>query len=237
MEDLDSLLELKDYKSIIKIFSRKKYRYKNIEQNIDRTSIQERNNWVKYIKDTCKIYKYYKHLLRKNNTGDILTYLGSISTYQTKQEVLLCLRALDLKLLVLKFGEENLQQLKNFVYIHSDLLTQCRREKVKFKECSIKLHILDNFNNIFPNYEFIGKEVVVDKIGKIDILAKDKESGREVIIEVKSNTQNPNKQLLAYAKGYDNPILVGITNMDKKYYLDNIKYIKISKFGYKKKER
>jgi hypothetical protein len=88
--------------------------------------------------------------------------------------------------------------------------------------------IINNFNKFFPKYNFIKQEVSVKNIGKIDILAKDKVSGRNVIIEIKTNKQNPNKQLLAYATGYDNPILVGITNMDKKYYLDNIIYYTVT---------
>nr|DAW82340.1 MAG TPA: hydrolase [Bacteriophage sp.] len=88
--------------------------------------------------------------------------------------------------------------------------------------------IINNFDKFFPKYKFIKQEVNVKNVGKIDILAKDKESNRVVIIEIKTNKQNPNKQLLAYATGYDNPILVGITNMDKKYYLDNIIYYPVS---------
>lgn len=88
--------------------------------------------------------------------------------------------------------------------------------------------IINNFNKFFPKYNFIKQEVSVKNVGKIDILAKDKVSGRDVIIEIKTNKQNPNKQLLAYVTGYINPILVDITNMDKKYYLDNIIYYTVT---------
>ena len=72
--------------------------------------------------------------------------------------------------------------------------------------------IINNFNKFFPKYNFIKQEVSV----------------RDVIIEIKTNKQNPNKQLLAYVTGYINPILVDITNMDKKYYLDNIIYYTVT---------
>lgn len=95
-------------------------------------------------------------------------------------------------------------------------------------EILIKKYIIKNFNIIFPNYVFVKDEFIVKNIGKIDILAKDSISGRDVIIEIKKNKENPNKQLLAYSKGFNNPILIGITNMDKKYYLKEINYIKVS---------
>lgn len=95
-------------------------------------------------------------------------------------------------------------------------------------EYYVSRYIKDNFNKIFPNYIFIKEEYIVENIGKIDILAKDKINGRDVIIEVKKDKENPNKQLLAYSKEFDNPILIGITNMDSRYYLKNIRYIKVS---------
>ena len=82
----------------------------------------------------------------------------------------------------------------------------------------------DCYNKIFSNYIFIKDEYIVKNIGKIDILAKDKISGRDVIIEIKRDKNNSNKQLLAYAEGFDNPILIGITNMNKEYYLKNVIY-------------
>lgn len=49
----------------------------------------------------------------------------------------------------------------------------------------------------------------VNTIPTIDILAK---SGEQfVIIELKAGRKNPNKQLIAYASKYKNPILIGIT--------------------------
>ena len=95
------------------------------------------------------------------------------------------------------------------------------------REALIKDYIINNFNTIFPNYSFIKDEYEIKGIGKVDILAKDNVNNRDVIIEIKKDTSNPNKQLLAYSKGFNNPILIGITNMNEKHYLDNIIYIKL----------
>lgn len=76
----------------------------------------------------------------------------------------------------------------------------------------IQKDIIENFNIIFPNYEFVGKEISVKNIGKIDILAKDKKSKKDVIIEIKSNNQSPIQQLISYSYDFKNPILIAIGN-------------------------
>lgn len=57
--------------------------------------------------------------------------------------------------------------------------------------------------------KFVGKEIMVNGVGKIDILAM--QGNRYFIIELKCGAKNPNTQLIAYAKNYENPILIGIT--------------------------
>lgn len=100
------------------------------------------------------------------------------------------------------------------------------RQSLKITEKEIKDNLIQNFNKIFPNWEFIKDEYCIENVGFIDILAKDKETNRYVIIEIKKDETNPNKQLLKYSKGFINPILVGITDMDKKKYKNNIIYFK-----------
>lgn len=141
----------------------------------------------------------------------------------------------------------NLIKTKNYIidnlgfYSFDELSLYYYREIYSYEESKLKTsksekqiqdYIIQNFNKIFPNYIFVGKEVCVNKIGKIDILAKDKKSKRDVIIEIKKGEQNPNKQLLAYAKGYDNPILVGITNMCGDLYLKGINYYTLKDIGF-----
>lgn len=100
------------------------------------------------------------------------------------------------------------------------------RQSLKITEKEIKDNLIQNFNKIFPNWEFIKDEYCIENVGFIDILAKDKETNRYVIIEIKKDETNPNKQLLKYSKDFINPILVGITDMDKKKYKNNIIYFK-----------
>lgn len=81
----------------------------------------------------------------------------------------------------------------------------------EIKESQMKEELLNNFANAFPDYVLIGAEVSIKGIGRIDVLAKECHSERPVIIEIKAGDMNPNKQLLAYAKAYKNPILIAIT--------------------------
>ncbi len=94
-------------------------------------------------------------------------------------------------------------------------------------------YILNNFNQIFPNYILQESEFKIEGIGRIDILAKDKNTNREVIIELKTKKQNPSKQLLAYSKDFENPILIGITEkeINIKSRIDGILYFTYKELG------
>ena len=142
---------------------------------------------------------------------------------------------IELKKLKIELNREiysNKYSSRSLVYLRdtldTELLIPCRHPyKDQLSEYDLREYIVKNFSKIFPKYKYMNKEVVVENIGRIDILARDKETNRDVIIEIKRDKENPNKQLLAYAKGYDNSILIGITNIDKKFYLDNIIYYTI----------
>ena len=78
-------------------------------------------------------------------------------------------------------------------------------------ELCMQNEIADNFNSLFPNYILLEREKRVSN-GRIDIFAKDKETGRDVIIELKKSCgTNPTKQLKEYSKDFANPILIAIT--------------------------
>lgn len=78
-------------------------------------------------------------------------------------------------------------------------------------ETRMQGEIVDNFNSLFPNYILLEREKRVSN-GRIDIFAKDKETGRDVIIELKKACgTNPTKQLKEYGKDFTNPILIAIT--------------------------
>ncbi len=44
-------------------------------------------------------------------------------------------------------------------------------------------YILEHFNKIFPDYIFQKSEFIIEGVRRIDILAKDKNTNREVIID------------------------------------------------------
>ena len=100
-------------------------------------------------------------------------------------------------------------------------------KNIYFSEKELKKSIIKHFEFLFPKYKYIGTEISVNKIGKIDILAKDKKSKRDVIIELKKDKDNPNMQLIAYGSAYNTPILIWITNMDSKNYIEGITYIEV----------
>nr|DAQ26558.1 MAG TPA: putative nuclease [Ackermannviridae sp.] len=179
-------------------------------------------NDILYIND-IKISDY---LMKYNKFEEFFIEFSKIKIESNNLELKLLRKELNNPIYYTLYKSESLTYLKDILDIEIYYHNQTDR-KENITEKQIQDYIIQNFNTIFPNYIFVGKEVCVNKIGKIDILAKDKETNRDVIIEIKKGEQNPNKQLLAYAKGYDNPILIGITNMDKKFYLDNIKYISV----------
>lgn len=80
-----------------------------------------------------------------------------------------------------------------------------------FDEKTFQKKIIGSFDSIFPDFTYVGNEVPVPNVGRIDILAKEKASGRDVIIELKVDDKNPTRQLLAYATAYNDPILVGVS--------------------------
>ena len=85
--------------------------------------------------------------------------------------------------------------------------------------------IIDNFKDVFPQYALICEQYKTKAGGFIDILAKDIESGRPVIIELKLGAKNCARQLYGYAVDFYNPILVSVTEKDVVNKQDDIKYV------------
>jgi len=96
-------------------------------------------------------------------------------------------------------------------------------------ECDLEKYIINNFDNLFPDYKFINNQHKIVGVGVIDILAHDKKSKRPVIIEIKRRGFSPNRQLIAYGSQFDNPILVGVTEQEVSEKLDSVIY-KIIKY-------
>jgi hypothetical protein len=95
----------------------------------------------------------------------------------------------------------------------------------KKKESFYVTNIIKNFDSIFPDYEFVKREKTIVG-GRVDIFAKDKVTGRDVIIEVKVGCANPIKQLKRYYRCHGgNPILVAITQEECKKKDNGIVYV------------
>lgn len=107
-----------------------------------------------------------------------------------------------------KFGGDAIVYLADS--ISTEMILPCKSADIRKRiESDMKRQIVNNFNQIFPNYTFVGCEKKVDGIGRIDIYALFGE--RSVIIELKTGNRNPNAQLVAYGSKFENPILIGIT--------------------------
>lgn len=95
----------------------------------------------------------------------------------------------------------------------------------KESESEYEKRVINNFEKIFPNYEFIKNQVILEGGERIDILAKDKKSKKDVIIELKINSCNPKRQLMLYASYFEKPILVSLTKENCKNKHKEIIYI------------
>lgn len=139
----------------------------------------------------------------------------------------------DLKLLkdavkpyIFKFGSEAITYLMD--EITAEMIMPCKNPTDrgdKEKQCASQ--IIRKFNELFPNYELKGREVEVGGIGRIDIFALEKTTGRDVVIEIKVKNQNPNQQLIAYGSVFKNPVLIAITEeiLKKQQKLNGIIYL------------
>ncbi|WP_075810085.1 endonuclease NucS domain-containing protein [Clostridium perfringens] len=97
----------------------------------------------------------------------------------------------------------------------------------KQSEEYLQKYIIENFEQIFPNYRFKAREYYLGSKERIDILAEEKSTHRDVIIELKSfyKKRDTNKQLLNYAKFFDDPILISVNHKGKE--LNNIIYMEM----------
>jgi len=111
--------------------------------------------------------------------------------------------------------------------ITAEMILPCSNIKIKQKsESDYQKQVVSAFEFAFPQYRYLNKEVVVEGIGRIDILAEDEVTKRPVIIELKLGSFNPNKQLIAYGSKFEDPLLIGITEnkLDDKMKIAGVLY-------------
>lgn len=129
----------------------------------------------------------------------------------------------------LKYCKDAPIDVLNLIHMHS-VTSQYEWIKEKNAEDSpselfYQKTIIDNFKDVFPQYALICEQYKTKAGGFIDILAKDIESGRPVLIELKLGAKNCARQLYGYAVDFYNPILVSVTEKDVVNKQDDIKYV------------
>lgn len=95
----------------------------------------------------------------------------------------------------------------------------------KAPELEIHKKVVLEFGTLFPLYTFIKSEYVLPDGDKVDILAKEKTTGRDVIIELKAVNKSAHKQLRSYAVHFKNPILINVTPGKVKNKVKGIMYV------------
>lgn len=158
-----------------------------------------------------------------NNFEDFFIKVSELKIHFNRTSLRILLNELENKIYLKKFNIKSIIYLKDSII--AEMTLGCKNIiNNDFSEKEMKECIIKNFSKIFPNYQYLGQEVKVKNIGRIDILAKDNLSNKDVIIELKLKNKNPNIQLLAYSKEYNNPILIGITE-EKVKEIAGIKYL------------
>jgi hypothetical protein len=120
---------------------------------------------------------------------------------------------------------------ENYFYFRSDLMkdyVELSYRETGYTERNLRDDLIKNFNDIFPYYEYIQKEYVINSRFKIDIFAKEKQTDKSVIIEIKKKDINPNDQLIKYSNYFEYPILISISEEPIKQKLNNVKYFVVN---------
>lgn len=167
--------------------------------------------------------KPFENLENINSFKEFFIKVSELKVKSCKEDLKILLGEIGKDLYRYKFGDESIIYLKDSII--AEMVLPCKNIISKsICEKDMQDYIIKNFYKIFPTYTYIGKEIKVENVGRIDILAIDNETHRHVIIELKLKNYNPNTQLLGYSKNFDNPILIGITE-NKTKEIEGVKYI------------
>lgn len=100
----------------------------------------------------------------------------------------------------------------------------------QMKESELKRVLIEKWGNITwgENLEFIKADYKLPDSDWVDILAKDKKTGQDVIIELKVKNKNGYKQLRAYSFFFDNPRLMNISVEEVAVKKEGIEYFLFS---------
>ena len=112
------------------------------------------------------------------------------------------------------------------------MLSGGRGGKTHKSEANYHNLIVDNFEAYFPNYKLVDSEALTsDGADRMDILAKCKSTGRDVIIELKVGCKSAHKQLRSYAYDFEDPILINISEDLVKNKRGGIEYLTYKDLG------
>ena len=106
---------------------------------------------------------------------------------------------------------------------YSKLLQVLRTRRTN--EADLHAAVVTNFSNAFPTFEYVASQVKTKAGGFIDILAKERNTKRPVIIELKLKDKNCARQLYGYAVDFENPILISITEETVRLQQPDITYL------------
>lgn len=111
--------------------------------------------------------------------------------------------------------------------------SECLHSESSKSEKNYHGKLVDFFDTAFPYLEFIASEVRPhdDDRDRIDILAKCKDTGRDAIIELKLGSKSAHKQLRSYSYGFDNPILINVSEEEVRVKREGIIYTTFKEIG------
>lgn len=139
------------------------------------------------------------------NTAVIEHLFELAHTSEGKQECRLTLDCIDLVSPLISS-----YTLAALIKVASDKFLEVLRAG-RTNEADLHEAVVTNFSNAFPTFEYVGSQVKTKAGGFIDILAKERDTKRPVLIELKLKDKNCARQLYGYAVDFENPILISIT--------------------------
>ncbi|MFR3819076.1 MAG: hypothetical protein ACLTXO_11095, partial [Fusobacterium varium] len=129
-----------------------------------------------------------------DNFEDFFIKVSKLKVNFNRTNLKILLNELDNEIYLRKFNVASIVYLKDSIV--GEMTLGCKNIiNNDFSEKEMKQYVIKNFSRIFPNYHYLGQEIEVKNIGRIDILAKDNLSNKHVIIELKLKNKNPNAQL------------------------------------------
>jgi hypothetical protein len=105
--------------------------------------------------------------------------------------------------------------------------------KAEKTERDFERDIIDNFNEIshFKNFVYVGSQIKLKCGDRVDIVAREVKTQRDVLIELKLGGISGHKQLRSYAVDFNDPILINISTQMPKNTQAGIEYLTYSTIG------